>query len=349
MPDFAGYRSAEQFAKIKPAKTAGSIKWNSTNRQFQKWNGSSWEILIDYYDINVTKLGGYTASHFLGATATATNSDKLDGYNSTQFLRSDVASTSTARRIIKTSTTATDSTQYTHGGLEVRTDDNTPPSIGFHRAGYSAVALYEEGSNLKTKTATGLTGTVWTSANDGIGSGLDANVLNGYALTSGITADTVVRRDSDANISASYFKSSCASQTTSAATSSDICFRNDNTSDSKLRFMEASAFKTYCENIGIGGSTKAWVNFNGTGTVAIRDSKNVSSITDNGTGSYTVNLSITMADTNYGFSTSASNYNSSGKIMTAIGTITTTSILTYTTMDDSSFVDVDTISVVIFN
>lgn len=43
----------------------------------------------------------------------------------------------------------------------------------------------------------------------------------------------------------------------------------------------------------------AWVNFNGTGTVAIRDSFNVSSITDNGTGNYTVNFSANMANTNY--------------------------------------------------
>ena len=44
---------------------------------------------------------------------------------------------------------------------------------------------------------------------------------------------------------------------------------------------------------------KAWVNFNGTGTVAIRAAGNVSSITDNGTGDYTVNLTIPMPDTNY--------------------------------------------------
>lgn len=44
---------------------------------------------------------------------------------------------------------------------------------------------------------------------------------------------------------------------------------------------------------------RAWVNFNGTGTVAIRASGNVSSITDNGTGDYTVNLTTTMPDTNY--------------------------------------------------
>ena len=40
----------------------------------------------------------------------------------------------------------------------------------------------------------------------------------------------------------------------------------------------------------INGSAKAWVNFNGTGTVAIRRGFNVSSITDNGTGNYTVRV-----------------------------------------------------------
>ena len=44
---------------------------------------------------------------------------------------------------------------------------------------------------------------------------------------------------------------------------------------------------------------RAWVNFNGTGTVAIRESGNVSSITDNGTGNYTVNFSTAMPDANY--------------------------------------------------
>ena len=44
---------------------------------------------------------------------------------------------------------------------------------------------------------------------------------------------------------------------------------------------------------------KAWVNFNGTGTVAIRASFNVSSITDNGTGQYTINFTTALADANY--------------------------------------------------
>jgi len=49
----------------------------------------------------------------------------------------------------------------------------------------------------------------------------------------------------------------------------------------------------------IGTFCRAWVNFNGTGTVAIRASFNVSSITDNGTGDYTVNFATAMPDANY--------------------------------------------------
>jgi hypothetical protein len=53
---------------------------------------------------------------------------------------------------------------------------------------------------------------------------------------------------------------------------------------------------------GINYSCRAWVNFNGTGTVAIRASGNVSSITDNGAGDYTVNFTTAMADANYSWS-----------------------------------------------
>ena len=46
-------------------------------------------------------------------------------------------------------------------------------------------------------------------------------------------------------------------------------------------------------------TAKAWVNFNGTGTVAIRDSFNVSSVTDNGTGDYSTNLRTNMQNDKY--------------------------------------------------
>jgi hypothetical protein len=49
----------------------------------------------------------------------------------------------------------------------------------------------------------------------------------------------------------------------------------------------------------VGTFCRAWVNFNGTGTVAIRASFNVGSITDNGTGDFTVNFTTALADANY--------------------------------------------------
>lgn len=57
----------------------------------------------------------------------------------------------------------------------------------------------------------------------------------------------------------------------------------------------------------IGTFCRAWVNFNGTGTVAIRASFNVSSITDNGTGNYTVNFTTAMPDANYCVNISSGN------------------------------------------
>jgi hypothetical protein len=51
----------------------------------------------------------------------------------------------------------------------------------------------------------------------------------------------------------------------------------------------------------VSGVAAAWVNLNGTGTVAVRDSVNVSSITDGGTSVYTANYSSAMSDANYSF------------------------------------------------
>ena len=49
------------------------------------------------------------------------------------------------------------------------------------------------------------------------------------------------------------------------------------------------------------GRARVWVDFNGTGTIAIRNSYNVSSLSDDGTGLYTINFSITMSDANFVF------------------------------------------------
>ena len=79
---------------------------------------------------------------------------------------------------------------------------------------------------------------------------------------------------------------------------------------------------------------QAWVNFNGTGTVAIRADYNVSSITDNGTGDYTVNFTNAMADVNYSFAgggnASGSGDNARGPVITQHTTMTVSAFRFYT-------------------
>lgn len=98
---------------------------------------------------------------------------------------------------------------------------------------------------------------------------------------------------------------------------------------------------------------RAWVNFNGTGTVAIRASGNVSSITDNGTGDYTVNFTTAMPDANYctqimgGRSSNDSLVACSGFISSQ--TAPTTSVVRIRTHNPAvAYVDFDNVAVAIF-
>jgi hypothetical protein len=88
---------------------------------------------------------------------------------------------------------------------------------------------------------------------------------------------------------------------------------------------------------------RAWVNFDGIGTVAIRASGNVSSVTDNGTGQYTVNFSTAMPDTNY-----AGVQNNDWFGLGYLDTYLTSSIKIYTINNDWTPRDIGTISVAIF-
>ena len=98
-------------------------------------------------------------------------------------------------------------------------------------------------------------------------------------------------------------------------------------------------------------SVRAWVNFNGTGTVAIRASYNVSSITDNGTGDYTVNFTTAMPDVNYSWATSAANANSgSGTTISPWAQVPTTTTFRFATFNggQSAFQDAAYSAVQIF-
>ena len=86
---------------------------------------------------------------------------------------------------------------------------------------------------------------------------------------------------------------------------------------------------------GINYSCRAWVNFNGTSTVAIRGSGNVTSITDNGTGDYTINFTTAMTDANYSTVGTTGSPAAAHGIVTffaGTGTATTTSTIRFSTV-----------------
>ena len=98
---------------------------------------------------------------------------------------------------------------------------------------------------------------------------------------------------------------------------------------------------------------RAWVNFNGTGTVAIRASGNVSSITDNAVGDYTVNFTTSFQDSSYAFigtcNSTYSNQQFSG-ILDVTGTKATTSQRVRTKVNgaDGVFMDSSDINIAVF-
>ena len=83
----------------------------------------------------------------------------------------------------------------------------------------------------------------------------------------------------------------------------------------------------------IGTLCRAFCNFNGTSTVAIRASFNVSSITDNGTGDYTVNLATAMPDADYAWAVSAGRTANSVNFSAMSQASPTTSALRFQTTD----------------
>jgi hypothetical protein len=96
---------------------------------------------------------------------------------------------------------------------------------------------------------------------------------------------------------------------------------------------------------------RAWVNFNGTGTVAIRASGNVSSITDNGVGNYTINMTNALPDANYAVVFGAPRFNPGNPawvFQQDFNTARTSSIFRIFTNQSSSSFDSDFVEIAVF-
>lgn len=116
--------------------------------------------------------------------------------------------------------------------------------------------------------------------------------------------------------------------------------------------------KTVPTSTVVDGSAKAWVNFNGTGTIAIRTAFNVSSITDNGVGNFSVNFTSALTDASYagafllgnGTWTLGSSSGLGGLIRTDVSSASTARIYAFATDTNGTGIafDPDTMGVAFF-
>jgi hypothetical protein len=189
--------------------------------------------------------------------------------------------------------------------------------------------------------------TIDTSQNVGIGTASPARKLD--VTGSGSTTCQIERTDG------TYVLALKGSGTTSVGAlgmaTNDMVMLTNGSEQMRITSAGNLLFNSGYGSAATAYGCRAWVNFNGTGTVAIRASGNVTSITDNGTGSYTVNFTTAMPDANYAaFGTTGRAQGGSGIIAFGPeGAVPTTAAWQFSTISSGiSATDAATVYVSIF-
>mgnify|MGYP003624455141 CR=1 FL=1 len=189
--------------------------------------------------------------------------------------------------------------------------------------------------------------------------GADSDITLTHAADTGLTANgslTATTLEATADTAAGDnaaigFTSAEGLILTGQGSTNDVTIKND--ADADVAVIPTGTtnfgFDSGFGSAGIAFGVRAWVNFNGTGTVAIRDSGNVSSITDHGTGLFTANFATNMPDVNYCVSLTTSvqaSTTTNGGFITALSRTTTPAVgsVRFETIN-SSFAFADSLNV----
>ena len=211
-----------------------------------------------------------------------------------------------------------------------------------------------DGAVTPAKLSTG--GPYWdTSSNVGIGTTSPAEKLHvsSGAIRISNTSNSLLELNTNAGNRFGYlFGTSSSVQLAAESTANNVLsFSTNNTEQARITSAGLLQFNSGYGSVATAYGCRAWVNFNGTGTPAIRASGNVSSITDNGSGDYTVNLTTAMPDGNYS-AVSSGGTGSNNIRLSSCSPVTTTSTsqirVLGITVGAGSLIDLEVVSVAIF-
>ena len=261
-------------------------------------------------------------------------------------------------------TTTSTAATITTGTIPTLTAGTTTGTAGIFTSG--TVATLNSTTGTITNLSTTLAGDFTISQGTGtLGTtGATLGTYGGSSSVPSLVIDTKGRVTTASTSALSFATGSSAapSITTTSDTDTGIFFPAANTLGFTTQGTEVARFEAtgdFSFNSGFGSAgiaygCRAWVNFQGTGTVAIRASGNVSSITDNNVGNYTVNFTTAMPDANYAAASMAGQYG--GGISATLGfdfdnnVRTTSAYRFYSVIPDSSasLVDIANVTMAFF-
>ena len=215
--------------------------------------------------------------------------------------------TATGTRLVSTNATITTGT-ITTGVIPTLTAGTTTSTAATITSGTVTNLASTTGTIATLNSTTGTvatlnstTGTIATLvASAGTFAGSLVNVTNGTVATLNSTTGTITGLNTTTGTIATLNSTTGTITNLSTTLAGDFTISQGTgtVGTSKITFPMLSTSGTEADNVAK-RTARAWVRFNGAGTVAITASFNVSSITDNATGDYTANFTIAMADANY--------------------------------------------------